>query len=354
MDGAQQTLLFSTAGRVLPFSVRRQWDQLNNRLRSWTVWLVCLLTVILAYDTLLQLLSSGEAQRLIAVPFVVAGGVLTALFAVGERKARLRALQTGWYNEQADKPRLLSGVLIELYGDRAVRTDLRTTATVYYRDLTAVIETANGFLLLAGSREVVINSADMTPEQTAMVAEILRREAGAVYQYKQAAVGRMAQPLPLPLFESTDAIVSRGTITLSRGVPAEQTRRQRVRLLTAWILPMTAVFGCTLACWVSLTQTFVLDLLLLMGTSMAVGVLLTAFGWLFGNRRMTVQIAITREGIGGFAGGVSEFLVWGRVRVRLTERGLHLTFPDDIPLCIPWRSMDDPTAVQQFFNTQSR
>ena len=354
MNGTQQTLRVAVAGRVLSFPERERWDRYKHGFRTLAVWLLTLLVVIFGYDTVMQAFASGEWQYLLVVPIALVGMVMSVVFAVGERKRRRRDLQTQWYNEQADKPRLLAGVLVELYEDRAVRTDLRSTAVLFYRELTAVTETADGFLLQAGNRELVIRSADLTDGQAALVRECLRQAASGVYQYKKTATGRLEQPLPIPVFHSTDAVLSRGSITLSRGVPAERVRRERMRMVLGWVVPMTAVLGHTLACWITVTAVFAVDLLLLTGTSMAVGVLLTVFGSLFGKNRTVVQLAITREGVGGFANGVSEFVVWSRVKASTNNRGLYLFFPDDVPLCIPWRCLEHPEAVQQLFHTQFR
>ena len=354
MDGTEYTLPITVAGRALPFDRRGRWERYKNGFRRVAVWLCSVLTVCLGYDTLIQLVSSGEAMSLMGVPLVVAGAVLTALYPVSEHKRALRDLQTRWYDEQADKPRLLSGVRIDLYDEYVVRTDLRSTVQLYYRDLTAVCETADGFLLQAGGRELIINSGDLTAEQTTAVARLLRQNASAVYRLKKDAASGLSEPLPVPVLTNTDTILSRGSITLARPMLAERYRQDRMGAITRWILPMTAVLGCTLSCWVSLFDVFAVDLLLLAGGSMALGVLLTVLGSLFGKRKTAVQLVITRDGIGGYANGVSDFLVWSRIRVGTTAYGLWLTFPDDLPLCIPWRCLEHPEAVQQLFNTQFR
>ena len=352
MDGAEYSLPITVAGRVLSFDRRKRWDRHKHGFRRLAVWLMTALTVILGYDTLMQLLASveaGEWTNLIGVPIVAAGAALTVLFAVAERKHDRRRLQTVWYNEQADQPRLLAGIRFDLYDDRVVRSDLRTTVTLYYRELTAVTETADGFLLQAGNRELVISGVDLTPWQVARVAQQLRQAAAAVYRLKKPAVGLLAEALPVPSLTNTDTVFSRGSITLPRPMPTEAYRREQTRLINGWVVPMTGVLGCTLGCWVPLTSNAAIDLLLFTVVSVAVAWLLVRLGSTRGKRPTTVQLVITRDGIGGFANGASEFLVWSRMRAVPTPQALRLTLPDEIPLSIPWRCLEHPEAVQQLF-----
>ena len=353
MEGTQYPMPITVAGRVLSFDRRRRWDRYKNGYRRLTVWLFTVLAVFFGFDTLTQLLSAvgeGDVEFLVGVPIVVAGAVLAILFAAGQSKRGLRDLQTAWYNEQADQARLMAGIRIDLYDDRVVRSDLRSTVTLYYRELTAVTETADGILLQAGNREIVISGVDLTPWQVSQVQLCLREAAAAVYRLKKPTVGQLLEPLPIPVLTVEDTVISRGNITLSRPVPAEMYRRWQMNTVTRWVLPLAAVFGATLACWVALTDWFVVDLLLLVGGSMAIGVLLSLFGSSLGKRRTAVQLVVTRHGIGGFANGASDFLVWSRMRVRLTPQGLRLTLPDNVLLSIPWRCLEHPEAVQQLFS----
>ena len=353
MEGVSQSLPITVAGRTLSFDRRKRWERYKNGCRRLTVWVITLLVVFFGYDTITQL-AYGNIFDMIGIPIVAAGVVLTVLFAATEPKHSLRDLQTAWYNEQADQARLTAGIRIDLYDDRAVRTDLRSTVTLFYRELTVVTETADGFFLQAGDREIFISGADLTPWQAAQIAERLQSVAAEVFRLKKRTVATLTEPLPLPVLATTDTVISRGSITLARPLPAEQYRRVQMRTVTGWVLPMAAVLGATLGCWMSLFDILVADMLLFAGFCMAAAVLLSLFGSSLGKRKTVVRLVITRDGIGGFANGASDFLVWGRTRVSATAHGLRLTLPDDIPLSIPWRCLEHPEAVQQFLNIEIR
>lgn len=343
-----QALYILTAGRLPAWPERERWYRLFWRNRNAAVLVMTLLTLF--FTGYIGSGSTGDGVGDAVVRLILGAAVVwMVVFLAVRRRAIRNRMHTDWYNEQADRKRLAAGHTVALYGDRVVRTDLRGATTMYFSAVTACTETADGICLSAGSTHLLIRGGDLTPEQLYLVREhLLQRLPGRVFHVKRAAVAGLAEPLPIPVFSSSDEVLFRAAMAFPR--PALRSRREKelTMLQRGFVLPAMLMYGTGLATSVSVTDVFLLDLLLFCAAMVAGGLLLT---WLLtrcGRQRTVVSLAVTREGLAAFTNGRSDFIVWERCRPTAQKAGLHLLFADGNALKIPWPCFEQPEAIQDF------
>lgn len=343
-----QALYILTASRLPTWPERERWYRLFWRGRNAAVVVLTLLTLF--FIGYIGSASAGDELNNAVVRLILgAAGVWMVVFLVVRHRSIRNRMHTDWYNEQADRKRLAAGHTVALYGDRVVRTDLRGATTMYFSAVTACTETADGICLSAGATHILIRGGDLTPEQLYLVREHLReRLPGRVFHVKKPAVAGLADPLAIPVFASSDEVLFRAAMAFPR--PALRSRRNRelTLLQRGFVLPAMLVYGTGLAVSISVTEVFLLDLLLFCAGTVAGGLLLTWLLTRFDRQRTVVSLAVTREGLAAFTNGRSDFIVWERCRPTAQKAGLHLLFADGNALKIPWSCFEQPEAIQDF------
>lgn len=338
-----------TAGRPAVFPEREYWQRLHTVGRRVAVILITVLTLMFAYEALLVLPYSDSIADIVATCLVVIpAAVGVALYPVRVRKSARRALQTVWYNEQADKACLTSGCTFTFYGDRVVRTDLRGETVLYFDRITLFTETIHGFYLQAGTTDMLLRAADLTAEQAVAIRIHLRSHIPPQrIRVKGQVQARLAAPLSLPVFESRDRVLARASVKLVRS-----THQPLREWMQQFVLPAMIVYGTVIAQVWPLVYFYPVNLLLVCGVCVIVGVLLTT--WFAGNdKKVPVLLAFTQEGLAAFAGGQSYFLVWERLRLHATPHGIWVISPDGGRMFVPFQTMDNPDPVRQLIKGES-
>ncbi len=352
MEYKDQALYILTAGRLPTWPEREHWQRTLNGSRSLCVWLMVLFTLFFAHNAVAVSLSANDGTRaLMTTVLMVAAGIALIWFTVAHRHRCRTALQTQWYDEQADKKRLEAGYTVALYGDRIVRTDLRGATTFPYSRITACFETVYGFYVQAGTGGILIRGADLTPEQVAMIRELLQTKLDpAIFHIKGRAMAALTDPLPIPCFDNDDRVITRATVTLRQAW--EDSSRYEVYRQTAkgLVIPAMVVYGTSLANTLSVTGLFFLDLALLCPGAVMVGMLILWCLSAFGERQVRLSLAFTRDGLAAFAEGRSYFVPWERVRLTEEKHGVNALFSDGNSLKIPWNCMEDAEQIRRQTN----
>ena len=329
-------------GRWPSFPERQYWQRLHDALRRTAVLLMVILTVIFAHSALVNACFAPFWEALLS--FVVLGPAtcLVIWYLFHDYHARGNALKTQWYTEQADKARLAGGYTVTFYDDRVVVTDLRGENTMLFERVTLCTETVHGFCLQAGTAEVLIRAADLTPD---LVEEVRARLQTAVprerYRQKSRAFGCLREVLPLPVFENDDVVLTHAVVRARRNLSKE--RRTMARMFA---LPAGVIYGGTVAQMVSITPSYLLDLPLLAvaGALICAGILTVLAAPI--TPRTTVQLALTRDGVAALANDRLYFYTWERVQRRQTPTQLILAFPDGARLLVPFSAMNHPEAIR--------
>ncbi|MBR2338006.1 MAG: hypothetical protein IKA63_00890 [Clostridia bacterium] len=349
-------LYIVTAGRSPSWPERERWQKTMHGSRS-LVWILALiLTLFFAYDAVVTAVTSlGSSPswwmvlELLAILLVAVGGTVWLCFFPMMYNHRLRnELQTQWYDSQADRKRLEAGYTIGFYGDRVVHTDVRGATVLYYPQITACVETADGIALSSETVYILVRAQDLTAQQLLYIREHLReRLAPSVFRIKAVPLAYLQEPLPVMPFQNDDAVIAHGTIALPR---RGTLYRQRLRTVTVnFLIPAMLVYGAALTAYLPVTGSKLLDLLIFCGGMLAGACLLVRGLTLFGKKRTRCELAFTREGLASYRDGVTGFSVWERVRVTLLKKGVYLQFFDGTHLTVPWKTIDQPDAVREHF-----
>lgn len=351
-------LYMLVAGRAPSFPERERWYRrlLGARTMVWV--LAMILTLFFAYDTVIFAVSGlGSAPSLwmvldflATIVILVVATVWMCFFPVTQRHLHRNALQTQWYDEQADRKRLEGGYTVGIYGDRVVHTDLRGATVLYYRKVASCIEADDGICLCGEKMNVLLRAQDLTEQQLLYIRELLHQRLDpSVFRIKGTPHGGLEQPLPICAFENTDTVISHGSVVLPRrGIRYRQNLRTITRGL---LLPAMLIYGTSLAACISLTGSGLLDLLVFCSGMVIGGLLLVRLLSVFGRETTHCEVAFTREGLAVCCYDITDFRMWERIRVTLREKGVRLTFFDGTYLTILWKNMDNPDAVRHHFAT---
>ncbi len=327
------------AGRMPSFPERQYWQRLHSGLRRAAVWGMTLITAYFAYSAWETLFYLSFWEAILTAAVLLVPTLLMLWFPFYDKHERENALKTVWYNEQADKQRLSAGYTVALWDDRAVVTDLRGETTMLFADVTLCTETVHGFYLQAGTTDLLIRSADLTPEQATAVRALLQtvipRER---YRQKSTAMACLREALPFPVFQNDDTVVARATTRI---------QRPRTAISRMFVIPAGVIFGVMLAETVTLTAYYVADLLILaaVGAAVLCGAL---FVFSVAERKPhTVYIALTRDGVAAFENGHHYFLTWERVQLKRRSYSVEIAFKNGNSLKIPYSQFDNPQAILQ-------
>jgi hypothetical protein len=354
MEQTDRALYILTAGRLPSWQEREHWRRVMNGSRTLCAVLMVLLTLFFGYDAVVTAASSGHWPQVLTTMIVVLAAGFTIIFFLARQSHLVRSdMQTRWYDEQADKKRLEAGHTVALYGDRAVRTDLRGAVTMEYDRMTACVETMYGFRLTAGSLSILIRSDDLTAEEVYRIRlHLQQRLPAGLYRKKGDAVPRLRESLPIPRFQNDDEILSRAALTLRQPWLNSRRQRQINTVIRGFVIPAMAIYGTALASQVYIIGEYFLDLLLFCGGCILGSVLLIRALCAFGKKKTPLSLAFTRDGLAGFSGGCSFFTVWERIRLKEEKKGVRAVFADGDHLLIPWNNMEQPDAVKQLIQTR--
>lgn len=349
MDGNDQALYILTAGRSPSWPEREYWQRVLSSHRRLCVWLMVLLTLFFGYNgACVALYTDDWAQALTTVLLMVIAGAALLWFILSWQHRARSAMQTAWYDEQADKKRLAAGCTVAFYGDRVVRTDLRGAVTLPYSRITSCTESLHGFYLMAGSTAILVRSGDLTAQQAALIGEHLRERLDpAVFHMKGRVVACLTEPLPIPCFDNDDPVLTRAAVTLRQPWLTSARRQTEQAVLRGFVMPAMLIYGTAFANAADLTGSFFVDLALCCGAAVVGSVLILRLLTAFGKRRVRLSLAFTRDGLAGFAEGCSYFTARERLVLIEEKRGMRVQFPDGNSLRIPWSCIEDAEQVKQ-------
>lgn len=343
MEYTNQTPLL-LAGRAPSFAERQYWQRSLRGLRRVAVWLMTAITAYFAYSAWVTIFMMPFLEALGTAVVLLPATVLALWFPIYDNHNRENNLKTAWYNEQADKQRLDSGCRIALWDDRAVMTDYRGETTISFSQVTLCIETIHGFLLQSVGTTILIRSADMTPEQVEQVRARLKQAIlPERYCSKQAAIGCLREPLPIPSFQNNDRVMARALLDM----PSPRIRK-RLKAARMFAVPTGVIYGVVVAQTVAVTGYYVADLIAFcaVGALLAYG-LLVVLATRSKNEYVMVHIALTHDGLAAFCDGQHYFLTWERINVEHRYYSVRMYFPSGDRLRVAYAQFDDPEAVRQ-------
>ena len=343
MEPTTQTPLV-IAGRMPSFPERQYWQRLHSGLRRAAVWGMTLITAYFAYSAWETLFYLSFWEAILTTAVLLVPTVLMLWFPFYDKHERENALKTVWYNEQADKNRLAAGYTVTLWGDSAVVTDLRGETVIPFSQVTLCTETVHGFHLQASTTDLLIRSADLTPEQATAVRALLQTVIPCErYRQKSTAMACLREALPLPIFQNDDMVVTRAVVNM----PTFR-KRKRLAMARMVVIPAGVIFGVVLAETVALTAYYGVDLLILVIATVSVLYGALCLLTVNGRKSLTVHMALTRDGVAAFENGHHYFLTWERVQLKRRSYTVEFVFPNDCQIKIPYAQIDDPQAILQF------
>ncbi len=347
MEHNTQGLYMVLAGRFPSWKEREYHQKTRRRLRRTVGILLVLAALLFAWEACVYPLSGDDVGIVLCTLLInVAAAVALCCFPFFEKKRERTALQTVWYDEQADKTLLFFGCMYSLYDDRVVYTDCRCEKTLYWNDITVCTETPYGFLLETTETQLWIRAADLTPEQSNDLRIYLcEHDRNACYRKKGTLYGRLPAPLPLPVFENDDTVITRAQ-TVWRSRPLSKTDRARVRgLYLNPVLPVSFICATIFAYFLHITDVYLVDLLLFCVGGAAIGWLLTMLLTVPPAKKVPMNIAFTRDGVAVFSNGNGYFAMNSRVRRQTTKKALLLTFSNGKTVSIPYTQIEDVEKI---------
>ncbi len=347
MEHNTQGLYMLLAGRFLSWQEREYRQKLQSSLRRAVGVLLVLTALLFAWEACLYPTADNNTAAMMVTAMVDFAAAILIWFPFSERhRARVR-LQTEWYDEQADKALLFFGCMFSLYDDRVVYTDCRSEKTLYWKDITVCVETPYGVLLETNDTEVFFRAADLTAEQADdLRIYLLEHDQNACYRKKGTLCGRLDSPLPLPVFENDDTVITRAQAVWRDG-GVSRAGMTRIRgLYGKLVLPAALICATVFTKILSITDIYVVDLLLFCGGFAVIGFLLTVLFAARPIKKIPLSIAFTRDGIAVFANGNSYFAMNSRVRRQTTKKALLLTFSNGNTVTVPYKYIEDAEKIK--------
>ncbi len=347
MEHNTQGLYMLVAGRFLSWQEREYRQKFRSKLRR-TVGVLLLLTALLfAWEACLYPTADNHTAAMVVTVLINFAAVAVLIwFPFSEKRRERIGLQTEWYDEQADKTLLFFGCMFSLYDDRVVYTDCRSEKTLYWKDITVCVETPYGFLLETNDADVWIRAADLTAEQAAdLRVYLLEHDQNACYRKKGTLYGRLASPLPLPVFENDDTVITRAQTVWREGKFSKAVRTRVRGLYGKLVLPVSLICATLFAKIISITDIYFVDLLLFCAGFAVIGFLLTILLAAPPRKKIPLTIAFTRDGIAVFANGNSYFAMNSRVRRQSMKKELLLTFSNGKTVSVPYANIEDADQV---------
>ena len=346
MEHTTQGLYMVLAGRFPSWKEREYRQKIRHRLRHTITVLLVLIALVFAWDACVYSLSTDVGAMVCTLLVNSAAAIALICFPFLERRREKIALQTAWYDEQADKTLLFFGCMYSLYDDRVVYTDCRSEKTLYWNDITVCLETPYGFLLETTETQLWIRAADLTAEQAAdLRVYFCEHDRNACYRKKGTLYGRSPAPLPLPVFENDDTVITRAQ-TVWRSRPLSKADRARVRgLYQTPVLPVSLICATIFAYFLRITDFYFVDLLLFCVGGGVIGWLLTALLTVPPAKKIPISIAFTRDGVAVFANGNGYFAMNSRVRRQTTKKALRLTFSNGKTVSVPYTQIEDAEKI---------
>lgn len=346
MEHTTQGLYMVLAGRFPSWKEREYRQKIRHRLRHTVTVLLVLTALLFAWEACAYSAGSDVGITVCTMLVNFVAGTALIWFPFLEKRRERTALQTAWYDEQADKTLLFFGCMYSLYDDRVVYTDCRSEKTLYWNNITVCTETPYGFLLETAETELWIRAADLTAEQASEVRiYLLEHDQNACYRKKGTLYGRSPAPLPLPVFENDDTVITRAQ-AVWRSRPLSKADRARVRgLYLNPILPVSLICATIFAYFLRITDVYFLDLILFCVGGAMIGWLLTALLTVPPAKKVPMSIAFTRDGVAVFANGNGYFAMNSRVRRQTTKKALKLTFSNGKTVSVPYAQIEDAEKI---------
>ncbi len=345
MEYNTQGLYMVLAGRFASWQERTYLYKIRSSMRRAVEVLFVLAGLLFAFEAY----SYAEIEKKIdVVVCTLLIGLVTAImliwFLFWEKHQQQSALQTQWYDEQADKTLLFFGCMYSLYDDRIVYADCRCQKTLYWKNITVCLETPFGFLVETDSVSIYIRAADLTSEQAEEVRIYLcEHDQNACYRKKATLYGRLSDPLPLPVFENEDEVITRAQIVYRDRASFGQSRVRG--LYEKLVFPVSMICGTIFAEFLTITDIFFVDLLLFCVGFIAISGILTVWLSATKSKKRLLSIAFTGEGIALSENGNSFFVMNSRIRRKITKKVLLLTFSNGTILSVPLANIEDAEKI---------
>lgn len=340
------------AGRPLPYAEAMRWQRVLFGKRK-ILSVICTLLVGLFLLDALSLLLTGDwywfektaMALLLPAAAAITIGSLVALLRLPRKEALCRYAVYAADNEfHAVRNR------IAFYGDRLTVSTVRGERVLYFSKIEACVETVDGFALTDGYDWVILRAQDMISYDAQLIHDYLATHVGSpVMQVKARARAELAQPLPILRVTQPEPVAQAALPYELSTVFGARLRQRRCRLAGA-SASLSFLAGMIVACYVSVTPWFLLDVFLCGSILAAVGTAFSALVFsrlcsrLPGGRVLTVRFFPDGVSIG--TENAQQFCRREGLYVTAAAEGVWLHFGQSETLFVPFQAIDNPDAVK--------